>query len=215
MRGLDGIQAPPERHQAPRPAPTVSARRATLPRLTVPATAFHMAGGMLLLAALVSAGFWLHSAGSRFLAVEASSAPVTLPTAEPAAEQPAPFATGYQTPTGTGQPIAVESPLPASLPQPDEDAATTALPTIRILTGGAPASAATAVRDTLDADGYQVIATGPAKFSYVRSTVYYLAGRRDAARAAATAAGLTDPTLVEDPIAAPADVLLVLGTDRS
>ncbi len=148
--------------------------------------------------------------------MEASAVPVTLAATEPTPTQPILFATGYDATAGTTDVVVVDAPSSNSLPQPDASTAITdTLPTVRVLNGGAATTEAAAARDALAALHYTVVSVGTAQFSYVRSTVYYLSGRHDSALAVAQALGLADPTLVEDPIANPAEVLVVLGADRS
>ncbi len=216
MPGLDGIQAPKRFPSVPgNTPPAVRTPVRPTPRVRLPAIPARIPAAIAAVGLLGAGGGWLVHAGSRLLRVEASAIPVTVPASGLAPVQPVLFATSG-TPALTDDVVVVDAPSSNSLPQPDASTAITdTLPTVRVLNGGAATTEAAAARDALAALHYTVVSVGTAQFSYVRSTVYYLSGRHDSALAVAQALGLADPTLVEDPIANPAEVLVVLGADRS
>lgn len=115
--------------------------------------------------------------------------------------------------------VILDQPTESSAPQPEESTQdqTTNLPatfTIRILNGSGKAGAAAALKDRLSAEGYTISAIGNATGSYSTTTVYYQTDKQLQAEAVAQTLGNPPVTLEQDSIAAPADVLVVIGADR-
>ncbi len=87
--------------------------------------------------------------------------------------------------------------------------------TIRILNGGGKSGAAAALKAELGKQSFTVSSIGNAHQTYAVTTVYYQAGKRAQAELLAKTLGEPAVTLEENAIARPADVLVVIGTDRS
>lgn len=116
----------------------------------------------------------------------------------------------------TTPPMVLEEPLPGSLAQPDTTTTQAVdgeseLPTVRILNGSLIPGVAATTKTTLEALGYAVLSIGDAQFDYVQTTIYYLEGQKQHATELAEALGLAAPTMSENIIASPADILVVLG----
>lgn len=97
-----------------------------------------------------------------------------------------------------------------------EDAATNTARdfTIRILNGSGKSGAAAALRNQLTAKSLTVSSIGNAQQTYDVTTVYYQPGQRTAAEQILKELGAPAATLEENAIAKPAEVLIVIGTDR-
>lgn len=224
---LDGIRAPrrymgatPQRRVV-QPQQDILLPELATPRkpLRVPTIKIPIAVWALLVVGTASAV--LLRPATKFFTAEASTIPSGSTTRS--TELPITFVeTNVQSHTND-QVVAIDQPTADSLAQPDVTpavaAATTTkessriLPTVRVLNGGASAGKATSVGTQLEQQHYHVLATGNAQFSYVQTTIYYLPGNKEGASTIATVIGHADATLTEDPIASPADVLVVLGND--
>lgn len=221
---LDGIRArrdtafyPP----APAPKkqltlPSISLPKTQLPRLKAPRVRIPIA--IWVVGFIVTAGAFLIQPAKQLLTAEAS----TIPTSSTvrSANLPLDFARSINQSTNSDQVIVIDQPTTNSVAQPDTispvivaDSTTHVLPTVRVLNGGAATGKAADTRTSLEAKHYHVLSVGSAQFTYVQTTIYYLAGNKDNAKAVAAAIGQSDATLTEDSIAGPADVLVVLGTN--
>lgn len=87
--------------------------------------------------------------------------------------------------------------------------------TIRILNGGGKAGAAAALRDGLTKQSFTISSIGNAQQTYETTIIYYQTGQRVAAELLSKSLGEPAVTLEENAIATPADVLIVIGADRS
>ena len=120
--------------------------------------------------------------------------------------------------------VILDHPNEFSAPQTDQSTAQASEPvpspasttdfTVRILNGGGAAGAAGKLRDELRAKGFSVSTIGNAQSSYANTTVYYQGGKQASAGKVVDALSDPPPTLSENAIAAPADVLVVIGADR-
>jgi len=87
--------------------------------------------------------------------------------------------------------------------------------TIRILNGGGKSGAAAALRTELSKSSLTVASIGNAQQTYTTTTIYYQTGKRAEAESAAKILGEPAAALEENAIAKPADILIVIGTDRN
>ncbi|MBI4022927.1 LytR C-terminal domain-containing protein [Candidatus Berkelbacteria bacterium] len=124
--------------------------------------------------------------------------------------------------------VILDAPLEESAPQdpglestarpaetiPPESQVDRASLTVRVLNGGGPAGAAAALRDRLEAGGYRVLSVGNAINPHARTTVYYATGFEEQAQTLANDLSESTPILIQSSIASPADVLVVIGSDR-
>ncbi|MCA9388968.1 LytR C-terminal domain-containing protein [Candidatus Berkelbacteria bacterium] len=83
--------------------------------------------------------------------------------------------------------------------------------TIRILNGGASEGSAKELEESLKFRGYEILSSGNANNPHPRTTFYYLPDKRGEAEILADELNFIDIDYVEDPIAQPADILIVLG----
>lgn len=217
MTPLDGLQ----RRSAQRRR--LSEGQRNEPRLTPPTTARPRRGSGVLLILLA---FTILA----FLLVRPNPSPeVTNDTAQaeqsddPVVEERAP-STDFsppRTPLGTtlddltilDQPTARSTPQPDTSTTPADRAPTTEF-TVRILNGGGKAGAASQLKTDLETSGYTVSSIGNARTTYDTTTVYYRGSVAEDATALAQALGEPQPTIEESEVAAPADILIVIGQDR-
>ncbi len=87
--------------------------------------------------------------------------------------------------------------------------------TVRILNGGGKTGAAATLRDELTISGYAVLSVGNARNRHAQTTLYYRDGKLNEAEIVAKQLGEPPVALTANAIAAPADVLIVIGSDRS
>lgn len=87
--------------------------------------------------------------------------------------------------------------------------------TIRILNGGGKSGAAATLRADLTKQSFKISSVGNAQQTYADTIIYYQTGKRVEAELVAKKLGEPAVTLEENSIAAPADLLIVIGTDKS
>lgn len=190
------------------PRPKIPAIR--LPKIRIPVAVWVMA-------LIFTAGGFLFQPAKQLLTAEASAIPTR--SAIRSTELPIAFVQSTNQTQDADQTIVIDQPTSNSIAQPDTFSPVIAnneelvLPTVRVLNGGSTADKVKDVQSSLETGHYHILAVGSAQFTYVQTTIYYLAGNKDKARAVADAIGHADATLTEDPIAGPADVLVVLGND--
>jgi len=115
------------------------------------------------------------------------------------------------------QMLILDQPTPTSAPQPETGSQGLSDPgvtqwTIRILDGGHAASTTKNLRTKLIAAGFNVLSTGTAIHAYSTTTIYYQSGHETDAKTTGTYMNGSSIQYEQDPIAAPADVLIVVGT---
>lgn len=114
--------------------------------------------------------------------------------------------------------LVLDQPTEQSSPQPDAAEQGGSEPTsafsVRILNGGGRAGAAASLKADLEAAGYTVLSIGTARSTYAQTTLYYQVEFKQEASTLADALGEPTPTVEESGIAAPADILIVIGSDR-
>ncbi len=138
---------------------------------------------------------------------------------EPATSLPSSFPQGSGDSQNLDELLILDQPTADSAPQPDqteetsteEDGTNPGAFSLRLLDGGGVADAMDSLKDTLTTHGYTVLSTGAAIHEHPTTTLYYQPGFKAQAESVAPYINASDVAYVEDQIAAPADVLIVVG----
>lgn len=85
------------------------------------------------------------------------------------------------------------------------------LPIIRVLNGGAASGSASEIENSLKTRGFEVLSVGNANNPHEKTTLYYKSGFQKDAESLTSDFNLGEVNYIEDNIAEPADILIVLG----
>lgn len=227
MRSIDGLSGSRRTRQLT-PEPATSRRVARAPKRAI-------AGGVVILGALVL-GLVLIRPGQQSSeasqlgadterAQESTGAADLTPEASDLLPTPGRFPQGSGVDVLPDDLVVLDTPTTTSLPQSDTASETqVSAPaatepshdfTVRILNGGGQAGAAATLRDQLTAAGYEVLSVGNAKNAHAQTTVYHETEKRALAETVAKDLGEPPVAFTSNAIAAPADILIVIGADRS
>jgi len=129
------------------------------------------------------------------------------------ASEPTPTATPTPTPSATATPTTTPTATPTPTPSPTPTPIDKASISLRVLNGTGTSGAAAAAADKLTTAGFKVRTTGNAKSQgYTKTIIYYASGKQDQAAAVQSAlSGYPSDLQQSDSLAAPDDVLVVVG----